>query len=216
MNTPNTSTLPSIVLIQGLSSYTSTELISVSPCVLPCVLVLRAYRSTILMNTSQDSPDIDPDHLGGLEDPSEGPHERPVDPHHLGCDSIQSWKVSREVSWKLSRTVFSLKLLFLPAAKLSGLREHFTLRSPSFSVVLRRSPSFSVCFIICLISHSLVSYIGDGYSDIMDIWTCRTWWIFGHHGYLDIMDIRTSWILGHHEYLDIMDIQISFILGYHR
>ena len=34
-------------------SYTSTKLISVFPCVLRTVLVLRAYRSTILMNTSQ-------------------------------------------------------------------------------------------------------------------------------------------------------------------
>ena len=81
------------------------------------------------------------------------------------------------------------------------------------------SVCMSVPFISSLIWLSLVSYIGDGYSDIMDIWTS---WIFGyhgywgHHGYLDIMDNWTSWIFGHHSYSDIMDIRTSWIVGYHR
>ena len=70
---------------------------------------------------------------------------------------------------------------FLPAAKLSGLRERFSLRC------MYVCPS--VPFISSLVWISLVSHIGDGYLDIMDIWTS---WIFGHHGYSDIMDIQIS------------------------
>ena len=32
---------------------------------------------------SVHSPDVDPDHLRGLEDPAQGPHEGPMDSHHL-------------------------------------------------------------------------------------------------------------------------------------
>ena len=38
---------------------------------------------------TRHSPDVDPDHLRGLEDAAERPHERPVDPHHLvGVDHV--------------------------------------------------------------------------------------------------------------------------------
>ena len=46
-------------------------------------------RVTQNSHDHRDSPDVDPDHLGGLEDASEGPHEGPVDAHHLvGVDHV--------------------------------------------------------------------------------------------------------------------------------
>ena len=119
--------------------------------------------------------------------------------------------------------------LFLPAAKLSGLREQITL---CFRPSVVRPRTSSLVSSVLVEYHKLRIFGHRGYPwwnltsrknwlpgkiDFPENESSREMRIFAFMGIIfkGYLDIRTSWIFGHYGYLDITDIQTLWIFGHH-